>query len=107
VTASEITSNLRTARLTEPIEIFLYLANHFPELETSDGQKMNDLTDFATFLREFAEALAPSANPARPGYYATCHVCGHSHQGPEECGEFIGTGPNGPRYCRCEAKVAA
>jgi hypothetical protein len=107
VTASEITSNLRAARLTEPIEIFLYLANHFPELETSDGQKMNDLTDFAAFLREFAEALAPRENNPVPVQRVVCHCCGHSHQGPEECGEFIGTGPNGPRYCRCEEKVAA
>lgn len=107
MTASEITSNLRTARLAEPIEIFLYLANHFPELETSDGQKMNDLTDFATFLREFAEALAPREKASNPGHYSTCHSCGHIHEGSEECGKFIGNGPNGPRYCRCEAKVAA
>jgi len=110
MTPAELLSNLRFAGAEEPIEIFLYLANHAHELRTNDGQRLNDGIDFAVFLVEFADVL--SKNPlgtktlerAIRSVQETCHVCGHLHEGDGECGVFMGTKVG---YCDCKAEVHA
>ena len=107
MTAKEALSNLHAAHVneaTEPVEYFLYLAAHCHDLKTADGQRLNDGTDFAVFLREFAEALCPFVEAVEPAHHATCHVCGHIHTGDGECGMFMGVSAG---YCRYEEKVGA
>ena len=123
MTAKEAITNLRSTGATEPIEYFLYLADHH-EARLADGQRLNDLTDFAAWLRELAEAASPqplSLAPVRicasfkgPRFVlgpvevqklsqlATCPRCGHIHQGEEECGMFMGASAG---FCRCEEET--
>ena len=98
----ETVIKLRADGAIEPIEIFLFLANHAHELRTADGQRMNDATDFTAFLRELADALAPAKQP-KLACHDTCPRCGHIHQGEEECGMFMGATAG---FCRCEVQAA-
>jgi len=102
-------SNLRAMGAFDPTECFLYLANHAHEARTSDGQRLNDATDFAAWLVELArafedQALAKAFRGLDKRLHAsTCPRCGHVHEGVGECGVWMGAG----RYCRCELEVAA
>jgi hypothetical protein len=104
MTAKEALSNCLAAGAMESVEYFLYLASHADELRTSDGQRLNDNTDFAVFLREFAEALCPFVEKSPPAHHSTCHSCGHIHTEDDECGMFMGTSAG---YCRCGERVGA
>jgi hypothetical protein len=108
MTARELVSQFRfrDQSLSGTEEFFLYLANHVYEARLSDGQRLNDGTDFAMFLRELADAL--EGKLLRPfgssvAHHATCPRCGHVHEGISECGIEIGGG----RICRCELSVPA
>lgn len=94
MTAPELIANLRAMNLlsADPRELFLYLAANVHQCRLSDGQRLNDLTDFESFLIELAQASKPKALDL------TCPHCGHIHQsGEKECGEPVGGG----RVCRC------
>lgn len=107
MTARELVSTFRPLSFPATEDFFLYLAAHIPEMRLSDGQRLNDATDFAAFLRELADVLesqrtcrAPAAE-AREKLDHTCPRCGHIHEGILECGMEIGSG----RICRCEMSV--
>jgi hypothetical protein len=57
MTARDLLSNLRASNVTKPADVCLCMANLAHELRLSDGQRLNDLTDFTVFLRELAEAV--------------------------------------------------
>ncbi len=57
MTAQDAIRYLYSAGKPEPIEVFLYLANHADELRTGDGQRLKDATDFKVFFVELAEAM--------------------------------------------------
>lgn len=57
MTAKDVLSYLHESRVTEPIEIFLYLANHAHELRLSHGRRLIDGGDFKEFLLDLAEAM--------------------------------------------------
>jgi hypothetical protein len=105
MTARDLVSQFRPLSLPSTEEFFLYLANHVYEARLSDGQRLNDATDFAMFLRELADAIESNGpRPFRPvPAHATCPRCGHVHEGVSECGIEIGGG----RICRCELSVPA
>ncbi len=56
MTAKEAIANLRAAGADEPVEYFLYLANHSHEARLAGGGRLTDGTDFIAWLRELAEA---------------------------------------------------
>jgi hypothetical protein len=108
--AREALTILRAAGAKEPIEYFLFLANHADELRLSFNRRLIDLGDFKEFLQELAsacddqvvaEALKTSAEK-RLGL--TCPRCGHIHEGHRECGVDMGSTAG---ICRCEWEAAA
>ena len=119
MTAAEAIRNLQSMGAHEPIEYFLFLANHAHELRLANGGRLNDGTDWKAFLRELADSSeAFDRKPPRLAYCTfvnplprtsskavdlTCPRCGHVHQGESECGEALGGG----RVCRCELEVPA
>ena len=56
MTAKEAIVELCRRGAHDPTACFLYLANHVAEFRLSDGQRLNDGTDFIAWLRELAEA---------------------------------------------------
>lgn len=121
MTAQEAISNLRamgafdSTGACDPVECFLYLANHTYELRLASGAKLNDGTDFEAFLGELTLAFGqPGQIAAVPpqkrwsertieNKNLTCPHCRHVHQGIGECGFPVGGG----RVCHCEMEVAA
>jgi hypothetical protein len=81
-----------------PHEHFLYLASHVHEARLADGSRVMDATDFAAWLIELADVNSPL-----PKLDPTCPRCGHTHEGENECGTYLG----GQRFCRCELEVPA
>lgn len=103
-------------RKAEPIEVFLFLANHLHELKLADGCSIVDQTDCRKLFEELAQAQrcfetpkAAAAIPSQSRYPVArfgadhCHACGHVHRESHECGEPMGSG----RTCRCEEAVTA
>ncbi len=120
MTAAEAIRTLQAEGAHEPIEYFLFLANHAHELRLANGGRLNDGTDWKAFLRELAETSealdrkspratdctfvnAPPKRMSSKAVDLTCPRCGHVHQGESECGEALGGG----RVCRCELEVPA
>jgi hypothetical protein len=108
MTAKEAIANLRATGADDPVEYFLYLANHVHEARLTNGSRLNDAIDIALWLTELAEAIrVPSLDLAeiesKRRADLTCPRCGHIHEGDRECGAFIGGG----RICRCEMEVSA
>src|SRR5882724_11699774 len=66
MTAKELLANLRsTAGTIDPAECFLYMAAHAHELRLDDGQRLNDLVDFTSWLLLVAHELNPRTNLMR------------------------------------------
>jgi hypothetical protein len=102
MTAKEAIANLRAAGATDPVEYFLYLANHAHEARLGGGSRLNDSIDIAMWLAELAEAIRLEGLASRGiALDKTCPRCGHIHEGDIECGMFIGSG----QFCRCERGV--
>jgi hypothetical protein len=57
MTAREAIAHLRASRVTDPMDMFLYLALHFHELRLSNNRRLLDSGDFKEFLLDLAEAM--------------------------------------------------
>jgi hypothetical protein len=99
--ARQLVFILRAQPNLDPVECLLYCANHVHEFRLRDGQRLNDATDFTTFLLELVDAV----KPVRLGLQIdlTCPRCGHVHEAASQCGKDMG----GAGICRCELEVPA
>jgi hypothetical protein len=119
LTALEAIAKLQE-RKAEPVEIFLFLANHIHELKLADGCSVVDGTDCRKLFEELAQAMRAFGprNPSpektqvlpQPRYPIArlgsdlCHRCGHVHK-DKICGEKMG--PSEQDECPCEEAVTA
>ena len=105
MTARQVVDHLRELGILDNRTLLLALSNCTGEARLQDGQRLNDATDFAAWLREVAGELRV---PERVAFITrridlTCPRCGHVHEGDRECGvEVPGAG-----ICRCELQVPA
>jgi hypothetical protein len=101
MTAKDAVRNLRALGALDPVESFLYLANHLDEARLGEGQRVCDATDFAAWLAELAAEVRAAKLQHAEG---TCPRCGHLHEAQDECGVFMGASA---RFCGCQMKVRA
>ncbi len=121
LTAKEFVARLAPVEFERLVLIFNYLADHAHELRLISGDRLNDILDFAAFLRELAAALRfpestevpdrPDSRPSpkvtlresQPRWSRRCPDCDHEHEGRNECSYYLGEG----KFCQCETKVTA
>jgi hypothetical protein len=88
--------------------LLAFLADNAAEARLRNGARLCDLSDVIAWLRELRQEI--KVEPASVGgllakLNTTCHDCGHVHEGSDECGVFIGGGPDSKKFCRCEKRV--
>jgi hypothetical protein len=91
------------------LRLFLQdFADHLYLARLADGQRLNDVTDSAAYVRELAAVIEfeemGASRRRLTDLNKSCPRCGHVHKsGEKECGEDMG----GAGVCKCDVEVSA